>query len=274
MLRRVIRTLVAGAVLTGLALAATPAQAAPETHDPATRSTCEFPRFVAVNDVRMYEGTGPGPLNNGLTLFQFTVTTSGCSHAATVDYLSTFDSSDYTPVNGTLTWGDGDTSSRTITVGVHRDGVDEPNETVKIFFETKSGWADVDSQAAGTILDDDGPVSWNVDDVQCWEQDPAAGQFTSCTYTITRSLKAPGQSIRLTTQDATAHQPTDYLPVDTLHSFPADKPEVHGTVSIRTNELCQGDRVVWLVLSDQSHGVIGDGQGMLLIKDDDMFCED
>jgi hypothetical protein len=272
MIKHGIRMAVAGAVLTGLALATTPVQATPEAT--ASTATCEFPRLVAINDLRMYEGSGPGPLGNGLTLYQFTVTTAGCSDAVTVEYLSTFDSSDYVPVSGTLTWGNGDTTSRTITVPVHRDSTDENNEAVHVFLEATSGWADVDTQGVGTILDDDGPISWNVDDVQCWESDPGAGQFTNCTYTITRSLTGVVGSIRLTTQDATAHQPQDYLAVDKVHSVPSNKDNVHGTVSIRTNHLCQGDRVVWLMLSNQNPGEIADGQGMLLIKDDDIFCDD
>ena len=63
---------------------------------------------------------------------------------------------DYTAGNGTLTFGTGD-ESKTFTVTVAGDDVDEPNETITVTLSNESGATLGDATGAGTITDDDGP---------------------------------------------------------------------------------------------------------------------
>ena len=103
-------------------------------------------------------GEGAGPVN-------FTVLRSGsASGAVSVSYATTPGSataeSDFTSASGTLTWADGDTAVKTITVNMTNDSTDESDETFTVTLSNPSGGATLGSsfQATVTIVDDDSPV--------------------------------------------------------------------------------------------------------------------
>ncbi len=76
---------------------------------------------------------------------------------------------DYTAASGTLTWADGDSSPKTITVMVAGDTVFEPDESFKITLSNPTGGAGIGGQGSVsvTLLNDDlihpGPV-WNLNE--------------------------------------------------------------------------------------------------------------
>jgi len=76
--------------------------------------------------------------------------------AATIAGGSATAGTDYTPTTVTLTWADGDSTSRTFTVLIVVDGVVEPDETVNLALSAPSG-ATLGAQATAvlTIIDHD-----------------------------------------------------------------------------------------------------------------------
>lgn len=87
--------------------------------------------------------------------------TGGSNGIVTVNY-ATSDGmatvgSDYTAASGTLTWADGDTADKTITVTVKGDTTVEPNETVNLTLSNPQGGAVLGAQSTATltILTDD-----------------------------------------------------------------------------------------------------------------------
>lgn len=66
--------------------------------------------------------------------------------------------SDYTNAQGTLTWGDGDSSPKSFTVPVSDDLMVEPDETINLTISSPTGGATLGTSAATlTIVNDDGP---------------------------------------------------------------------------------------------------------------------
>jgi hypothetical protein len=113
-------------------------------------------RGLAVNDVTVTEGTGGAP-----TPATFTVSLLGGASPSpvTVNYATANGTAtapaDYAATAGTLTFAPGETS-KTVTVPVVPDAVDEPNETFALNLSAPSaGVFLVDGQGIGTIVDDD-----------------------------------------------------------------------------------------------------------------------
>jgi len=114
------------------------------------------PATLTINDVAKAEG------KKGTTNFTFTVTRGGdTSGNVTVSYATANGTatagSDYTAKTGSLAFAVGETT-KTITVGVIGDRTAEPNETFFVNLSNVVGGQIVDSQAVGTILNDDGPA--------------------------------------------------------------------------------------------------------------------
>jgi len=68
----------------------------------------------------------------------------GSSGEISVDYASKSGSAgnkDYTPVSGTLTWGDGDNSSKTFTVQINEDNISESSESFSFILQNATGGA-------------------------------------------------------------------------------------------------------------------------------------
>ena len=85
--------------------------------------------------------------------------------AVSVDFATSSGSatagSDFTSASGTLTWADGDTSVKTITVDTRNDSTDESDETFTVTLSNPTGGAALgsSSQATVTIVDDDSPAA-------------------------------------------------------------------------------------------------------------------
>jgi hypothetical protein len=68
---------------------------------------------------------------------------------------------DYTPINTTVHFADGDTQPRVVALPILLDAVEEPDKTVMLTLSQPGGCATLGPQSTAvlTILDDDGPVS-------------------------------------------------------------------------------------------------------------------
>ena len=112
---------------------------------------------LTVGDASVTEG------DSGTASLTFTVTLSpAADNAVAVDWATSKETSDtatpgtdYTAASGTLRLAAGDTS-KTVTVSVTGDMVDEPNETLTLTLSNATGSAAIGTAAAtGTITDDD-----------------------------------------------------------------------------------------------------------------------
>ena len=110
---------------------------------------------LSIDDVSVDEG------DSGSTTMQFTVMLDPSARGEVRVDWATADGTaaagaDYTAGNGSLTFGAGDTS-RTVTVMVTGDHVDEPDETFTVTLSNAVGAVLGDATGTGTIVDDDDP---------------------------------------------------------------------------------------------------------------------
>ncbi|WP_293776083.1 Calx-beta domain-containing protein [uncultured Oxalicibacterium sp.] len=128
---------------------------------------------LSINDVSVNESAGTAT---------FTVTLSAVSgQSVTVNYASSNGTatagSDYTAVNGTLTFAPGETT-KTITVQITNDTVYEGNETFNINLSSPNNATISDNLGVGTIVDNDPvPVINSV-------SSPTVTEGTSLVYTV------------------------------------------------------------------------------------------
>ena len=108
---------------------------------------------LSIADASVDEG------DSGSTTLDFTVTLDRAATATVTVNWATSDGTatagtDYTAATGSLTFDAGD-SSKTVSVTVTDDDVDEPNETFTVTLAVHSGATIEDGTATGTITDDD-----------------------------------------------------------------------------------------------------------------------
>jgi hypothetical protein len=268
--RKITRALIATGVLAGSAAGILLGTAGPAL------ANCDLPRLVSVQDVRQYEGSG-----GGSTFFVFTVTSAGGCAAgsvtyATVDGTATAAGGDYTAVPPTtLSWAAGDNSTKVIIVPVNRDNIDEPNEAFTVQPTASTGFVNTSSFGHGTILDDDGALSWNIDDAHCAEASPPSG-VQWCAVTITLSAAAPANAnVKVTTQAVNATAGQDFVsiaaPGNTVNVIQGGT-LVQTSVGIIPDSLCEANETFKLVLSAPSAGVLTDSTATVTIDEDDFFC--
>ncbi|MGQ0618077.1 MAG: beta strand repeat-containing protein [Acidimicrobiia bacterium] len=212
----------------------------------------------------------------GLTPFTFNVTLSNPSQATTFVSFTTSNGTattadnDYQAAAGTLTFGPGVTL-QTVTVNVVRDATNEPDETFNVTLtgtnSIPGGFAPVigDGAAVGTILNDDGIPTINI-------TDGSATEGANVTFTVSRSAaSASATTVLVSTANGTAVAPGDYTAlVNQLVTIPAG-PALSTTVSVTTidDAAVEGPETFTANLSGPTNGVIGDGQGLGTINDND-----
>ncbi|RMG84518.1 MAG: T9SS C-terminal target domain-containing protein [Bacteroidetes bacterium] len=114
---------------------------------------------VSVGDVTKLEGNGWG-----FTLFKFELVRSGGTGAVTVHYATADGTAktylDYFPKSGVMSWSNGGSDVKEVTVYVKKDQVVEPDEVFYLNLSSPSSGASIsDGQGDGTILNDDGQTA-------------------------------------------------------------------------------------------------------------------
>ncbi|MCA1683997.1 MAG: tandem-95 repeat protein, partial [Actinobacteria bacterium] len=170
------------------------------------------PTTLTVADISVNEGDA------GTTAATFTVTRSGnTSGTSTVKYTTAggtaTSGTDYTPATaGTLlSFAAGDTS-KTVTVQVNGDTLNEKDETFNLTLSTpSSGTTIADTVGTATIVNDDAPAYLGVADIVVNEGDSGT---TPATFTVTRSGNTTGTStVSVKTSGGTAVAGTDYAAI-------------------------------------------------------------
>ena len=201
----------------------------------------------------------------------FTVSLSAASaKSVTVDYATSDGTAtagaDYTAISATtLTFAAGQTS-KTFTVGVLTDSLDEADETVTLTLSNASNASISDATGTLTITDDDAAPSLSINDV-------TASNENAANHTFTVSLSAAsGKSVTVdyATSDGTATAGADYTAISaTTLTFAAGQTSKTFTVGVLTDSLDEADETVTLTLSNASNASISDATGTLTITDDD-----
>ncbi|UVO55786.1 Calx-beta domain-containing protein [Sphingomonas sp. SUN039] len=228
------------------------------------------PGTLAIDNVTLAEG------NTGTTAFTFTVTRSGGSDGTVaVDYattLGTADAGDLTPVSGTLTFLNGETT-KTITVLVNGDYVLEGDDSFSIVLANATGGASITTATGnGNITNDDVAAAVvTINDVSVAEGN--AGGTNVLTFTVTRSTNDGTFTIDYATANGTATS-GDYTSASGTLTFTAGGALTQTvTVPLTGDVVYEGNETVLVNLSNlvSSVGVatIGDAQGIGTITNDD-----
>jgi hypothetical protein len=174
---------------------------------------------------------------------------------------------DYTAASGTLTFDPGVTS-RTITVSVIGDTLDEPNETFGVTLSGAVNASIGDGQGSGTITDDDPAPSLVISNASVTEGDTGT---VNAVFTV--SLSAPSERI-VTVSYATAHgtatAPGDSTSVPlTVLTFAPGATSQTVSVAVQGDLLPEGNETVLVNLSAAGNATIADSQGVGTIVDDE-----
>jgi Calx-beta domain len=222
---------------------------------------------ITVNDITATEGDA------GTTNAVFTVSVSVPSGmTVTVNYATANGTAtqpaDYTTMSGTLTFTPG-TGTRTISVPVAGDVLDEIDETFVVNLSGATNATIADSQGVATIADDDPAPSLTINDVSLTEGDAGSANMT---FTVTASaVSAKTMTVAYATADGTATAPADYsLSTGTLTFTPGQVTRTF-TVPVLGDTRDEFDETFVANLSSPVNATIADGQGVGTIVDNDPF---
>ena len=204
----------------------------------------------------------------------FTVTlTPAATLPVTVDWATSDGTAeagtDYTAESGSLKFATGD-DTKTITVTVTGDDVDEPNETITVTLTNESGATLGDATGTGTITDDDGPPAVTL------VLTPATIGEAGGKSTVTATLDHPSSQATTVTVSAAPVDPAvanDYtLSTNTTLTIAAGETTSRGVVTITAanNDVDTLDKEVTVsATATNSQGVTAPQNATLTITDDD-----
>ena len=224
---------------------------------------------LSIGDASVDEG------DSGGTTLDFTVTLdSAATGTVTVDWATSDGAAtagtDYTAGNGTLTFNAGD-SSKTVSVTVAGDDVDEPNETFEVTLTNPSGATLGDDTGTGTITDDDDTPTVTLrlkpDSISEKGDKPSA---------VTASLDRPSSQETTLVVTVTPEPPavaSDYTLSASRLTIPAGATTSRKSLQIapRDNNVYEGDKTLEVsALASNSQGITGPEAVTLTITDDEV----
>lgn len=221
---------------------------------------------LSVGAVTVTEGTG------GTNSAVFTVSLSAEStqtvtvEARTVPGTAT-SPEDFTAVDTTLTFDPGVTT-RTISVPIVTDAIDEPDETFTLVLSNPVNATVANGSATATILNDDGPtVGLSIADATAPEGNAGTSQVT---LAVTLSAaSAQDVTVNYATFPGTATGGADYASTAGSLTFPAGTTAVSLPITIIGDTLDEPDETFTVVLSSPANAFIADGTAVVTIVDDD-----
>jgi len=193
--------------------------------------------------------------SEGLPTATITVSRSGgLASSVTVNYASSDGTAqagvDYTPTSGTLSFASGQTS-RTFTVPILADDLDEDNESLTLTLSGPTGSATLGSPTAATLSitddDTDGVFEFSVSGYAASEGGGAA------TVTVTRSGgKAGPVTVDYQTSNSTAQAGSDYTAASGTLTFDAGVLSQTFAVALADDGTVEGSETLNLALSNPS----------------------
>jgi PKD repeat protein len=227
--------------------------------------TVKKPPTMSVGNISILEG------DNGNKYAVFTASLSEASLRNVTANYSTSDGtankgSDYTATNGTISFGPGEIS-KTITVQILGDTLDEFDETFGINFTNATNATILNNQAIATILNDDAAPTLTISDRTITE-----GDNGTATVTYTVNLSAPSGkpiSVKYATADGTATAGTDYTTANGIVSFAPGETSKTITVQVLGDTIDEFDETFGLYLTNPENATIAKNQAVTTILDDD-----
>jgi uncharacterized delta-60 repeat protein len=181
--------------------------------------------------------------------------TAGSYGAVDVNYYTSNSSAtapdDYAEATGTLSWSDGDTSSRLVTVTTVDDETDEPAELFYVVLSEPTGGADIGTGSVLVTLEDNdtGPPGT----LRVLTATASVGEAnTQMSVTVTRTGGASGPaSVDFTTQDDTAAAGQDYVAASgTLNWGDFDSNSKSITIQLTDDTVDEPDETFFVLLSN------------------------
>jgi hypothetical protein len=202
-----------------------------------------------------------------------TVTRSSAAIAASINYTASNGTavkpSDYNETNGTLNFAAGQLS-RTFTVPIVNDNLDENDETIRLALNTPVG-ATLGTPGAATltIIDNDATPALTIDDVTITEGNPPTAA-QNVLFKVT--LGAPsGRTVGVNciTANGLALSPADYTATGSTLVFAPGETSKTFSVPVKTDLLDEANEVFYALLSSSVNASIGRGRGVATIVDND-----
>jgi glucose/sorbosone dehydrogenase/Calx-beta domain-containing protein len=223
------------------------------------------PTAVSVNDVTVTEG------NVGAVNAVFTVSLSAAVAQTVTAQYATADGTavagaDYTASGGTVTFPPG-AVSRTVSVPVLGDVLDEDDETFSLNLSNPVGATIADGQGIGTIIDNDPLPFLFTGDCAVIEGNTGS---TPCDFTVILApVSGRTVSVGYATANGTATAGSDYTAAGGSLTFPAGTTQQGVSVGVLGDTITEPDETFFLNLSPPSNAILADGQGTGTIVDDD-----
>ncbi len=223
---------------------------------------------ISIANLNVNEG------NTGTANASFTVTLSHPSSSViTVNYATSDGSAiagvDYTAASGQLSFA-ANATSRTITVPIIGDTIDEPNETFTVTLSTPVNATIANGQATGTIVDNDATPSIRISDVTVTEGDAGTLDAT-LNVTLSNPSSTPITVTYRSGTTGTATPSVDFTPVGpTVLTFAPGQTAIPIAVPLVGDLLNEASETVHVDLSGQSaNATIADSRGIVTITDND-----
>jgi hypothetical protein len=219
----------------------------------------------SVSDASVTEGD-EGTANATFTVSLRTPATSALS----VQYATATDtatSADFQARSGTVTFAAGQ-SSKTITVAVKSDLIDEPTETFFVNLSNPSNADIADGTGEGTITDNDPTPGLSIGDVTLVEGN--SGTTTQAVFQL--SLSNPSSqyvSVDYDTDNRTATAPGDYKARTGTKVFQPGQTTKTITVPVIGDNTQESNETFTVSLLDPDNAEIVDGEGLGTITDND-----
>lgn len=200
--------------------------------------------------------------------------TSASNGTTKVDYTTSNGTAiagqDYTTSSGQLTFNNGETT-KTFTVSITNDALDEANETINLTLSNVTGSGDLGSPSTAvlTITDDDPQPTLSINDVTVTEGNSGT---TNAVFTVTLSAVS-GQTVTVNyqTADGTATVANnDYtaIPSTVLTFLPGETTKTI-TVLVKGDTNAEANETFFVNLSGAVNATITDNQGQGTITSDD-----
>jgi DNA/RNA endonuclease G (NUC1)/PKD repeat protein len=226
----------------------------------------DAPPLITISDRTITEG------DNGTAIVTYTINLSATSgKAITVDY-NTQDGTatagkDYIATNGKITFAPGETS-KTITVQVLGDTIDEFDETFFLNLTNPENATTTKNQAVTTILDNDAPPIMIIGDKTITEGHNGTAIIT---YTVNLSAaSAKPISVKYATADGTATAGTDYTATNGIVTFAPGETSKTVTVQVLGDTIDEFDEIFFLNLTNPENATITKNQAVSTILDNDV----
>jgi uncharacterized protein (TIGR03437 family) len=234
---------------------------------PANDCSTGFRPDITINDVSVAEGD----LGNKTVDFTVALSAANNTQTVTLDYATAdgtaIAGADYRSTSGTLTFNPAETS-KTITVTIDGDLLDEANETFLLNLSNATNSVILDNQGQATISDNDPAPSLSINDPAPIPEGDSGPSVANLTVTLSA---ASGQSVTVdyATADGTANGGSDYVTSSGTLTFNPGELTKNVPVTINGDMTFEPNETFFVNLAVPVNATILDGQGQGTIMNDD-----